>query len=103
MVKGTVFYPNDGGKFDLDYYVNTHIPRAKKLLAPYGLIKVEVDKGVGAPGGHPPPYIVITHLTFESVEEMEKGMQAHDPELGADISNFTDSNPTLQISEVLVG
>ena len=102
MVKGTVLYPNDGGKFDLDYYVNIHIPMAKKLLKPFGLIKVEVDKGVSSPAGDPPPYVVISHLTFETTEQMEKGMQAHDPELGADISNYTDSSPTLQISEVLV-
>ena len=35
MIKGTVLYPNDGGKFDLDYYVNIHIPMAKKLLKPF--------------------------------------------------------------------
>jgi len=45
---------------------------------------------------------VIAHLVFESAEEMQKGMQAHDPELAADVKNYTDIQPVFQMSEVLV-
>ena len=100
MIKATVFYPS-GGKMDMDYYLNSHIPLCQKLLGPYGLVRVEVDKGIDSPEG-PALYTAIAHLVFESAEQMQKGMQAHDPELSADVKNYTDIQPVFQISEVLV-
>ena len=33
MIKMTIFYPNDEGKiFDMDYYVNSHIPMVMEKL-----------------------------------------------------------------------
>ena len=101
MIKVTVFYPNGSGKIDMDYYLNSHIPLCQKLLGPYGLIKIEVDKGIDSPEGAA-PYAVIAHLVFESADQMQKGMQAHDPELSADVKNYTDIQPAFQMSEVLV-
>ncbi len=101
MIKVTVFYPSNSGNLDMDYYLNNHIPLCQKLLSPYGLIRIEVDKGIDSPEGAA-PYAVIAHLVFESAEQMEKGMQAHDPELAADVKNYTDIQPVFQMSEVLV-
>ena len=43
MIKVTVMYPNEEGKkFDMDYYVNKHIPMVAGLLTPGGLIRGEV-------------------------------------------------------------
>jgi uncharacterized protein (TIGR02118 family) len=99
MIRVSVLYPNKGGKFNFDYYVKTHIPLAKKLLTPYGLIKTEVDRGVA--GGPPNPYIAIGHLIFGTLEGMQKGIGAHDPELAADLVNFSDIKPEFQISEII--
>ncbi|MBN1832206.1 MAG: EthD family reductase [Deltaproteobacteria bacterium] len=102
MIKTSVFYPSGRGKLDLDYYMNKHIPLCLKLLGPYGLIRIGVDKGIDSPEGAA-PYVVIAHLVFESAEQMQKGMEAHDPELAADVKNYTDIQPIFQISEVLSG
>jgi uncharacterized protein (TIGR02118 family) len=103
MIKATVFYQGSSeSKFDMDYYLNSHIPLCQKLLSPYGLTRVEVDKGIDSPEGSA-SYAVIAHLVFDSAEQMQKGMQAHDPELAADVKNYTDIQPIFQISEVLLG
>ena len=73
-----------------------------KLLDPFGLVRTEVDKGIGtAEPGAPAPYAVIAHLFFNSIEDMGKGLEAHDPKLAADVPNFTDIKPQFQISEVI--
>ena len=85
-----------GGKFDFGYYAKTHMRLVHKLLDPFGLVKIEINKGVGDS-----PYMAIGHLVFNTMEEMQKGLQAHDPELAADIVNFTDVKPQFQISEII--
>ena len=98
MIKTSVFYPSGSGDLDMDYYMNTHIPLCRKLLAPYGLVNIEVDKGIDSPEG-PAPFVAIAHLVFESAEQMQKGLEAHDPELSADVKNYTAIQPFFQISE----
>ena len=49
MIRVSVFYPHDSSKkFDMDYYVNTHIPMVQRLLEPMGLQGGGVEKGVSA-------------------------------------------------------
>jgi uncharacterized protein (TIGR02118 family) len=104
MIRLSVMYGNDGGKFDLDYYMNKHIPMARKLMEPFGLVSVEVDKGIGsAAPGVPAPFVVVAHMVFDSLEEMQKGLQIHDPKMAADVPNYTDTMPQIQISEILEG
>ncbi len=95
MIKVSVMYPKPG-KFDFDYYAKTHMQLAHKLLDPFGLVTSEVNKGIGDS-----PYIAIGHLVFHSLEKMQEGLQAHDPELAADLVNFTDIKPHFQISEII--
>jgi uncharacterized protein (TIGR02118 family) len=85
-----------GGKFNYDYYMNQHMALVHKLLDPYGLVKTEVNKGIGDA-----PYMAIGHLIFGSIEDMQKGLQAHDPELGADLVNFSDVKPQFQVGEII--
>jgi uncharacterized protein (TIGR02118 family) len=85
-----------GGKFNYDYYVNKHMALVHRLLDPFGLMKSEVNKGIGDS-----PYMAIGHLVFNSIEDMQKGLQAHDPELAADLFNFSDVKPQFQISEII--
>jgi uncharacterized protein (TIGR02118 family) len=96
MIRVSVLY-HQGGKFDFDYYASKHMKLVHKLLDPFGLIKTEVDKGIGSV-----PYVAIGHLVFKTIEDMQKGLQAHDPELAADLVNFSDIKPEFQISEILV-
>ena len=102
MIRLSVLYPNDSENFDFDYYINKHIALVHKLLNPYGLIRTAVDKGIGtAEPGAPAPFVAIGHLVFDSLEDMQKALQAHDPDLAADVPNFTDIQPQFQISEIV--
>ena len=95
MIRVSVMYAQ-GGKFDFDYYRTRHMRLVHKLLDPFGLVKTEVNKGVGDS-----PFIAIGHLVFNTMEDMQKGLQAHDPELAADVVNFTDVKPQFQVGEIL--
>ena len=95
MMRVSVLYPKPG-KFDFDYYAKKHMALVHKLLDSFGLVQSEVNKGVSDS-----PFIAVGHLVFDSAENMQKGLQAHDPELGADLVNFTDIKPQFQVSEII--
>ncbi len=101
MFKLSVFYPNTPeAKFDMDYYVGTHMPLVQRLVG-------EVCKGTGADSGlaggapgAPAPYIAIGHVYFDSVEAFQAAFAPHAAEIVADIANFTNVEPTMQFSAV---
>ncbi len=103
MIRVSVLYANEAGKkFDAEYYKNKHMKLAGERLKSFGLLRYEVDKGLagGAPGAAA-PFIGACHFYFSSVEEFQKGMGAHGKELMADIPNYTNIQPTIQISEIV--
>ena len=101
MVRVSVMYPNSAGvKFDMAYYLDRHMPMVGKLLG--GALKsMNVDAGLagGAPGA-PAPYVAMCHLFFESVGAFQAAFDQHSPVILADIPNYTNAAPTVQISEV---
>ena len=104
MMRLMILYPNDPGKkFDMKYYVERHIPLVKSLLGTYGLVRIEVDKGIAGFGGAPAPFVCVGILYFESHEGLTKGFEAKAAELMADIPNYTDIPPQIQISEIVSG
>lgn len=101
MIKVTVMYPNgDNARFDFEYYTGRHLPDAQKLLGD-ACRKIEVDQGLagGAPG-EPPTYIAISHLYFDSVEAFQAAFGPHAATIMADVPNFTNTAPALQISQL---
>lgn len=103
MIKVSVFYPNSAGcRFDMDYYVKKHIPMASKKIGP-ALKAVSVEQGLsgGAPGT-PPTYIATGHLVFDSVEAFQAAFGPHADEITADVPNYTNVQPIIQIGEVKV-
>jgi uncharacterized protein (TIGR02118 family) len=103
MIRVVVSYPNQpGSRFDLDYYLNKHMPMVVEKLGPHGLTVAGVDQGIsgGAPGS-PAKYQIQAHLTFPTVEQMQAGMGTEAPGLMADVPNFTDVTPEVQINQVL--
>ncbi|MDH4248086.1 MAG: EthD family reductase [Deltaproteobacteria bacterium] len=102
MIKVSVFYPNESGKrFDLEYYVSRHKPMVLAKLGPLGLNGLTVDKGLmGGTPGSAAPYVCIGHMRFETMEAYKQAMKAHGKEVLADIPNFTDITPVVQVSEI---
>jgi uncharacterized protein (TIGR02118 family) len=101
MIKVSVMYPySEGATFDIDYYCNTHVPMVGDLLGD-ALKGGAVDYGIaGGTPGEAAPYIAMGHLTFESVEDFQDSFGPNAEEIFADLPNFTNTQPQIQISEI---
>jgi uncharacterized protein (TIGR02118 family) len=102
MVCISVFYPNTPGKkFNHDYYAQTHMPLVMNRLKSFGMIRYEIDTGLagGAPGT-PAPFASVGRLYFNTLEDFQQGFGAHAPEFLADIPNYTDIEPQIQVSQM---
>ena len=103
MIKVSVFYPNnEGAKFDIDYYCNKHIPMVRQKLGA-ACKTAAVEHGIaGATPGSRPAFIALGHLYFDSVEAFQTAFGPHAEAIMADIPNYTDIQPTIQISDVKI-
>ena len=101
MIKVSVFYPNEAEKiFDMDYYLNSHIPMVQEKLGD-ALKGGAVEQGLGgAEPGSPATYVAMAHLLFDSVEAFQGAFGPHSEAIMSDVPNYTDIQPTIQISEV---
>jgi uncharacterized protein (TIGR02118 family) len=104
MIKFNVMYPQSAGaRFDHAYYRDKHMPLVAQRLGK-ACLSYTVDKGLagGAPGA-PSPFIAACSFYCESVESLQAAIGPHVPEIMADIPNYTDLEPVIWISEVVVG
>ena len=103
MIKVTVMYPNTpGARFDHTYYRDTHMPLVKARMGDR-CKHYTVDKGLGGGvPGTPAVYVAMCHVFCDSVESFQAGFGPHAQEIMADIRNYTDLAPVIQISEVVV-
>jgi uncharacterized protein (TIGR02118 family) len=103
MFKVTIFYPNEAGKkFDMAYYCSKHMPMVKEKL---GAVCQGMTVDLGLAGGDPSapaPYTAMGHLLVDSIEGFQAAFVAHIGEIMADIPNYTDIQPIIQISEVKI-
>lgn len=103
MIRVSVHYPGKAGaRFDHDYYRDKHMKLVRERLGSLGLVRAEIDRGLagGAPGSAA-PFACIGYLYFNSLDDFKKAMGAHGKEFMADVPNFTDITPEVQISEVV--
>jgi len=98
----TVSYPNTpGSKFDMDYYMSTHLDLVGKCWGDK-LISARAVKGVATPDPNTPPrFQVIAILEVENPDVLQGMLEAHGAEIMGDIPNFTDVQPEIQVSENL--
>jgi uncharacterized protein (TIGR02118 family) len=101
MIKVSVMYPTtEGATFDMDYYINKHIPMVQeKLGAACKGASVEAGLGGGAPG-QPPAYVCMGHLLFDSVEDFQSSFGPHAGPIMGDIPNYTSIAPVVQVSDI---
>ena len=102
MIRVTGLYKDiPDSEFDFDYYVNTHMTLVKKRLADFGMGDFEVERGIEAADGEAAPYICIVHIEFPTIDDFKRGFETHGEELAADVQNYTNIAPELQISEIV--
>lgn len=100
MIKVSVLYPNSpGARFDMAYYTSRHMPMVQKKVTTCKSIAAEKGVAGGTPGSQP-TYIAIGHLLFDSVEAFQSGFGPHAEEILADIPNYTNTQPVIQVSEI---
>lgn len=103
MIKVSVLYPNGEGKhFDMDYYCNKHAPMVGGLLGD-SVKAVTIEKGLG--GGDPgsiATYAAMGNLYFSSMESFQNSFGPNAEKIMGDLPNFTNIEPIIQISEVMV-
>lgn len=104
MIKVSVMYPNGpDAHFDEAYYRDQHMPMVQRLMGDY-LASYTVDRALaGHAAADNAPYIAMGHLFCDSVEAFQAGFGPHTQEIMADIPNYTNQKPVIQISHVLVG
>ena len=94
MIKLNVTYPSgEGTTFDHDYYSGTHIPLCNSTFSP---AKTEVDKGIDGPS------VAGVTFYFDSMEKMQEAFA--NPKMAdvmADVANYTNIAPVMQVSEVV--
>jgi uncharacterized protein (TIGR02118 family) len=104
MITVTVLYRNtDSLKFNMDYYLQTHMPLVSKLLGST-LKGVLVQHGLsGAAPGSKPEFLVIAQLKFDSLEAFQKAFGQHAEAIMGDIPNFCRESPIVQINDIRLG
>jgi len=98
MIVSVMYQVGPKQKFDLGYYMKTHIPMVESLFGPIGLKGAQVLQGIGSPSGGPATYHVIALLDFESVDAFKGALDAHGAAVMGDIPNFTDAQPAIQFN-----
>jgi uncharacterized protein (TIGR02118 family) len=101
LIRVSIFYPyQPGQRFDADYYLNTHMPLACRLLAP-AIKAVSVDIGLsGRTPDAPPQFAAVCQFTCDSVDAFAAAIAPHATELQNDVLNYTDIQPVVQFSEI---
>ena len=104
MIKVSVMYPNTpGARFDHAYYRDKHMPLVEERMGD-ACKYYTVDRGIsGGASGSPATYVGMCHIFSDSLETFQSAFAPHSAEIMADIANYTDLTPIMQISEVVVG
>lgn len=92
----TVLFPNkEGGRFDIDYYVNHHIPL---VLSLYGdsVRNYEVFKPVSGMGNNKPPFVAMANIWITDQEAYNEASKKARDVFSPDVPHFTDIRPTGQ-------
>jgi len=102
MIKMSVYYPADGGsKFDHDYYRTRHMPLIKERLGD-ACLRYEIDKGLaGGVPGSAPEFVAACHIYSPALGTFQEAFGRHRAEIVADVANYTDIAPIVQISEIV--
>jgi uncharacterized protein (TIGR02118 family) len=99
MISFSVFYPyKEGANFDFDYYQNNHLGILKRYFG-------DTCKGITVLKGNvdnkeEPDFMCVCNISFDSEKQFLEIMEKAEPELLADIKNYTNIEPYTQIFEI---
>ncbi|KAF6838246.1 hypothetical protein CPLU01_02607 [Colletotrichum plurivorum] len=97
----TVLYPNEAdAKYDIDYYINTHMPLASATWKSFGVKSWSVHKYAPGPDGSEAQYVFSGVVVFESMDGVKQALASPDTAtVTADVPNFSNKKPIFLIGE----
>ncbi|KAH8696908.1 hypothetical protein GQ44DRAFT_718703 [Phaeosphaeriaceae sp. PMI808] len=86
--------------FDVAYFLNTHIPMAKKEWEKHGLLGGTIVEVSGES-----EYAYINEIRFKTLEGWQQAFSDQEKigPLMADVSNFTNAKPDFVVGKVIEG
>ncbi|EXJ63626.1 uncharacterized protein A1O5_11387 [Cladophialophora psammophila CBS 110553] len=99
----TVLYPNEPDtKFDMSYYLKTHMPLVMESFGKHGLKRWEVLEYKPGADGAQPKFGVGATLIFDTPEQLGAALSSEDakPVFG-DIANFCNKQPVFLGGELV--
>jgi uncharacterized protein (TIGR02118 family) len=101
VYKVSVLYPAGEGKtFDMKYYEEKHMPMVASYLGA-NLLSYEIIKGVsGRTAADQAPFMAIGSFHVKDIDAYHKAIAEHINEIVADFQNYTNVQPTVQISKI---
>jgi uncharacterized protein (TIGR02118 family) len=101
MVRVTGFYRwKAGAHFDHDYYRTKHMPLARQLLSPHGLLRLESDQFLVGPEPRDGDIIAATYGYFEDAATAQAALAATGQDLLKSVPNYSTITPELVMSVV---
>ncbi len=90
-----VLYPNeDDLKFNMSYYLKSHLPLVKENFGSYGLKRVDVTEFGPSPDGTKPAFAIQAVIVWGSQDDMKKAMASTEAGLVfGDIKHFCNAKP----------
>lgn len=101
MINVSVHYPrSEGVRFDMDYYRTKHIPLVEERYGAALKGMTVLESLAGGTGDVPAPNVASAHFVFESLDALNAAVTPNLDDIMADIPNFTEITPILEISEI---
>jgi uncharacterized protein (TIGR02118 family) len=88
-------------KFNMDYYLSTHMPLIERVWGPYGLKSWSINRfSDPCPvSGGKPPYLVQTTCYFDSIDDFKKALEKGGEKTVPDVANFSNVFPVIWVGE----
>ncbi|KAF2248907.1 hypothetical protein BU26DRAFT_519102 [Trematosphaeria pertusa] len=88
-------------KFDMTYYLSTHMPLIEKTWRPYGLRSWSITEFQNPCPltGETPPYLVQTTCYFDTVEELKTALEKGAETTKPDVEKFSSVFPRIWVGE----
>ena len=97
MIVATILYPRtDESTFDMDYYVNSHMPMFGECLG-------DACQGWGAVAVPAGKYAAIGWASITSQDALNETLAEHGAKIMGDVPNYTNVSPDMVVGEVAGG
>ena len=98
-----VLYPNDDNlKFDMSYYLKSHLPLVKEKFGPYGLQRVDITEFGPDADGTKPRFVIQAVIVWGNQDDMSMAMAS--PEAGlvfGDMAHFCNVQPLAMSGNII--